>query len=131
MAILRSLLAKPVPRRLAVRCHQARFKGDIHDIGQNLVTMMMEGAGFEVFDLGINKAAEATSKPSSARCRHLGTSVLLRRGDALSMKVVIDTLKEKASVRRHHHAGGRQPISTTFAKARADAWPTPPSPWTR
>ena len=33
-------------------------KGDIHDIGKNLVVMMMEGAGFEVFDLGINNSAE-------------------------------------------------------------------------
>ena len=33
-------------------------KGDIHDIGKNLVSMMMEGAGFDVFDLGINNPVE-------------------------------------------------------------------------
>ena len=36
----------------------ATVKGDVHDIGKNLVIMMMEGAGFEVVDLGINNAVE-------------------------------------------------------------------------
>ena len=50
-------------------------KGDIHDIGKNLVGMMMEGAGFEVVDLGINTDADAyiealgKSSPTSWACR--------------------------------------------------------------
>jgi methanogenic corrinoid protein MtbC1 len=50
-------------------------KGDIHDIGKNLVAMMMEGAGFEVLDLGINNSVENTSRrwrlesPISSACR--------------------------------------------------------------
>ena len=57
MAILRPLLAEtgaePVGKVVI-----GTVKGDIHDIGKNLVGMMLEGAGFEVFDLGINTDAE-------------------------------------------------------------------------
>ena len=57
MAILRPLLAetgaKPVGTMVI-----GTVKGDIHDIGKNLVAMMMEGAGFEVYDIGINNAVE-------------------------------------------------------------------------
>ncbi|WP_295041340.1 membrane dipeptidase, partial [Salinicola sp.] len=57
MAILRPLLAetgaKPVGKMVI-----GTVKGDIHDIGKNLVTMMLEGAGFEVIDLGINTDVE-------------------------------------------------------------------------
>jgi 5-methyltetrahydrofolate--homocysteine methyltransferase len=41
-------------------------KGDIHDIGKNLVGMMMEGAGFDVVDLGINNRSRTISRRSSA-----------------------------------------------------------------
>ena len=44
-------------------------KGDIHDIGKNLVGMMMEGAGFEVIDLGINNPVENTWRPSKSTSR--------------------------------------------------------------
>jgi methanogenic corrinoid protein MtbC1 len=50
-------------------------KGDIHDIGKNLVGMMMEGAGFEVRDLGINNSVEKylealeAKSPTSWACR--------------------------------------------------------------
>ncbi len=57
MAILRPLLAetgaKPVGKVVI-----GTVKGDIHDIGKNLVGMMLEGAGFEVIDLGINTDAD-------------------------------------------------------------------------
>ena len=70
-------------------------KGDIHDIGKNLVAMMMEGAGFEVIDLGINNAVE---KYLDAIEQHkpdiLGMSALLTTTMPY-MKVVIDALKEK------------------------------------
>ena len=57
MAILRPLLTetgvKPIGKMVI-----GTVKGDIHDIGKNLVTMMMEGAGFEVIDIGINNSVE-------------------------------------------------------------------------
>jgi methylmalonyl-CoA mutase cobalamin-binding domain/chain len=70
-------------------------KGDIHDIGKNLVSMMMEGAGFEVVDLGINNAVESYMAALEAEAPDiLGMSALLTTTMPY-MKVVIDTLKEK------------------------------------
>jgi methanogenic corrinoid protein MtbC1 len=73
-------------------------KGDIHDIGKNLVGMMMEGAGFDVIDLGINNAVE---KYMAAIEEHqpdiIGMSALLTTTMPY-MKVVIDTMKERAFV---------------------------------
>src|SRR6202789_4647221 len=94
MAILRPLLiatGAPKMGKMVI----GTVKGDIHDIGKNLVCMMMEGAGFEVFDLGINNSVE---KYLAAIERHqpdiLGMSALLTTTMPY-MKVVIDTLKEK------------------------------------
>ena len=94
MAILRPLLAEtgaPTVGKMVI----GTVKGDIHDIGKNLVSMMMEGAGFEVIDLGINCAVE---KYLDALEEHkpdiLGMSALLTTTMPY-MKVVIDTLKDK------------------------------------
>ena len=94
MSILRPLLAetgaKPVGTMVI-----GTVKGDIHDIGKNLVAMMLEGAGFEVYDIGINNAVEDYV---AALERHkpdiLGMSALLTTTMPY-MKVVIDALKEK------------------------------------
>src|SRR5687768_5701948 len=94
MAVLRPLLAEtgaPPVGKMVI----GTVKGDIHDIGKNLVSMMMEGAGFEVVDLGINcdvdkyLAALEEHKPEI-----LGMSALLTTTMPY-MKVVIDTLGEK------------------------------------
>src|SRR5918994_3472650 len=57
MAILRPLLAETGAESVG-KVVIGTVKGDIHDIGKNLVAMMMEGAGFEVIDIGINSAVE-------------------------------------------------------------------------
>ena len=57
MTILKPLLAETGAPRVG-KMVIGTVKGDIHDIGKNLVTMMMEGAGFEVINLGINNDAE-------------------------------------------------------------------------
>src|SRR6184192_1962287 len=57
MAILRPLLAETGAPRLGTMVI-GTVKGDIHDIGKNLVAMMMEGAGFEVINIGINNPVE-------------------------------------------------------------------------
>jgi methylmalonyl-CoA mutase cobalamin-binding domain/chain len=94
MFILRPLLAEtgaPKVGKMVI----GTVKGDIHDIGKNLVSMMMEGAGFEVIDLGINNPVE---KYMAALEEHgpdiLGMSALLTTTMPY-MKVVIDTLIEK------------------------------------
>src|SRR5258708_12187513 len=94
MFILRPLLAAtgaPKQGKMVI----GTVKGDIHDIGKNLVGMMMEGAGFDVIDLGINNAVE---KYLDAIEKHqpdiIGMSALLTTTMPY-MKVVIDTMKEK------------------------------------
>ena len=94
MAILRPLLAETGAESVG-KMVIGTVKGDIHDIGKNLVAMMMEGAGLEVIDIGINipvetyLAALEEHKPDI-----LGMSALLTTTMPY-MKVVIDTMKEK------------------------------------
>ncbi len=122
MEILRPLLAetgaKPVGKTVI-----GTVKGDIHDIGKNLVTMMMEGAGFEVVDLGINNAVEdylaalEEHKPDI-----LGMSALLTTTMPY-MKVVIDALVEKGIRDDYIVLVGGAPLNEEFGKAvGADAY---------
>jgi corrinoid protein of di/trimethylamine methyltransferase len=94
MAILRPLLAESgAPRQGTLVI--GTVKGDIHDIGQNLVSMMLEGAGFEVTNLGINVDAD---KFLGAIREHqpdiIGMSALLTTTMPY-MKVVVDRLQEE------------------------------------
>ncbi len=98
-------------------------KGDIHDIGKNLVGMMMEGAGFEVIDIGINNSVE---KYLAALEEHkpdiLGMSALLTTTMPY-MKVVVDTLKEKGMRENFIVLVGGAPLNEEFGKAvGADAY---------
>jgi methylmalonyl-CoA mutase cobalamin-binding domain/chain len=98
-------------------------KGDIHDIGKNLVSMMMEGAGFDVIDLGINNPVE---KYLAALEEHkpdiLGMSALLTTTMPY-MKVVIDTMKEKGIRDDYVVLVGGAPLNEAFAEAvGADAY---------
>ncbi len=94
MEILRPLLAETGVEPIG-KIVIGTVKGDIHDIGKNLVSMMLEGAGFEVIDLGINNPVE---KYLDALEKHkpdiLGMSALLTTTMPY-MKVVIDTMKQK------------------------------------
>ena len=122
MAILRPLLAetgaKPVGKVVI-----GTVKGDIHDIGKNLVGMMLEGAGFEVVDLGVNTdvdrflAALEAHKPDI-----LGMSALLTTTMPY-MKVVIDTLKERGIRDDYIVLVGGAPLNEEFGAAvGADAY---------
>ena len=98
-------------------------KGDIHDIGKNLVSMMLEGAGFEVIDLGINNPVE---KYLEALEKHrpdiLGMSALLTTTMPY-MKVVIDTMKQKGIREEYIVLVGGAPLNEEFGKAvGADAY---------
>jgi len=122
MAILRPLLAATGAPKMG-KMVIGTVKGDIHDIGKNLVCMMMEGAGFEVIDLGINNSVEkyldaiATHQPEI-----LGMSALLTTTMPY-MKVVIDTLKEKGIRNDHIVLVGGAPLNEAFAEAiGADAY---------
>jgi len=122
MVLLRPLLAEtgaPKVGKMVI----GTVKGDIHDIGKNLVCMMMEGAGFEVVDLGINNPVE---KYLAAIEEHkpdiLGMSALLTTTMPY-MKVVIDTLKEKGMRNDYLVLVGGAPLNEAFAEAiGADAY---------
>ena len=122
MAILRPLLAATGAPKMG-KMVIGTVKGDIHDIGKNLVCMMMEGAGFEVIDLGVNNAVE---KFLAAIAEHqpdiVGMSALLTTTMPY-MKVVIDTLKEKGIRNDYIVLVGGAPLNETFANSiGADAY---------
>ncbi len=122
MFILRPLLAETGAPKIG-KMVIGTVKGDIHDIGKNLVCMMMEGAGFEVIDLGINNPVE---KYLEAIDEHqpeiLGMSALLTTTMPY-MKVVIDTMKEKGMRNDHIVLVGGAPLNESFANAvGADAY---------
>ncbi len=122
MEILRPLLAETGAESIG-KMVIGTVKGDIHDIGKNLVGMMMEGAGFEVIDIGINNSVD---KYLAALEEHkpdiLGMSALLTTTMPY-MKVVVDTLKEKGMRENYIVLVGGAPLNEEFGKAvGADAY---------
>ena len=67
-------------------------KGDLHDIGKNLVAMMLEGAGFEVQDLGVDVTPEAFVKAAQGGVQLIGMSALLTTTMS-NMEVIVQALK--------------------------------------
>jgi 5-methyltetrahydrofolate--homocysteine methyltransferase len=122
MAILKPLLAETGAPRVG-KMVIGTVKGDIHDIGKNLVGMMMEGAGFEVVDLGINNAVDAYLEALATEDADiLGMSALLTTTMPY-MKVVIDTMVEKGIRDDFIILVGGAPLNEEFGKAiGADAY---------
>ena len=122
MNILRPLLAETGAESVG-KVVVGTVKGDIHDIGKNRVAMMLEGAGFEVIDLGINTDAE---KFIAALEEHqpdiLGMSALLTTTMPY-MKVVVDTMKERGIRDKYIILVGGAPLNEEFGEAvGADAY---------
>jgi methylmalonyl-CoA mutase cobalamin-binding domain/chain len=122
MNILRPLLAETGAESVG-KVVVGTVKGDIHDIGKNLVAMMLEGAGFEVIDLGINTDAD---KFIAALEEHqpdiLGMSALLTTTMPY-MKVVVDTMKERGIRDKYIILVGGAPLNEEFGAAvGADAY---------
>ena len=122
MVVLRPLLAETGAPRVG-KIVIGTVKGDIHDIGKNLVSMMLEGAGFEVIDIGINNPVEnyiealEEHKPDI-----LGMSALLTTTMPY-MKVVIDALVEKGMRDDYIVLVGGAPLNEAFATSiGADAY---------
>jgi 5-methyltetrahydrofolate--homocysteine methyltransferase len=122
MEILKPILsetgAKPIGKMVV-----GTVKGDIHDIGKNLVGMMMEGAGFEVINLGINTTVdEFRAALDEHEADILGMSALLTTTMPY-MKVVIDSLVDDG-VRDHYIVlVGGAPLNEEFASSiGADAY---------
>ncbi len=122
MAILKPLLAETGAPRMG-KMVIGTVKGDIHDIGKNLVSMMMEGAGFEVVDLGINNPVENfLDALVQEEADILGMSALLTTTMPY-MKVVIDSLVEKGMRDDYIVLVGGAPLNEEFGRAiGADAY---------
>ncbi|MGF1551004.1 MAG: corrinoid protein [Paracoccaceae bacterium] len=122
MGVLKPLLAESDAPRMG-KMVIGTVKGDIHDIGKNLVSMMMEGAGFEVVDIGINNPVEnyfealEREKPDI-----LGMSALLTTTMPY-MKVVIDKMKADGIRDDYVVLVGGAPLNEEFGRAiGADAY---------
>ena len=122
MSILRPLLAETGAPRVG-KVVIGTVKGDIHDIGKNLVSMMLEGAGFEVIDLGINNPVENYIKAlEEHKPDILGMSALLTTTMPY-MKVVIDAMKNKGIRDDFIILVGGAPLNEEFGKSiGADAY---------
>ena len=122
MALLEPILSasgiEPIARMVI-----GTVKGDIHDIGKNLVGMMMEGAGVEVFNLGINTDVdEFINALEEHNATILGMSALLTTTMPY-MKVVIDELKQRGLRDKYIIMVGGAPLNDEFAAAiGADAY---------
>ena len=116
MELLRPLLAetgvKPVGKMVI-----GTVKGDIHDIGKNLVSMMMEGAGFEVVDIGINNDVDAyLAALEEHQPDILGMSALLTTTMPY-MKVVIDEMVKQGIRDDYIVLVGGAPLNEEFGRA--------------
>ena len=122
MEILRPLLTETGAEQIG-KMVIGTVKGDIHDIGKNLVAMMMEGAGLEVINLGINVDADMfIAAIRKHRPQLLGMSALLTTTMPY-MKVVIDTLGEEGLRDDIYVMVGGAPVTENFAKdVGADAY---------
>jgi methylmalonyl-CoA mutase cobalamin-binding domain/chain len=122
MELLRPLLAETGAQRIG-KVVIGTVKGDIHDIGKNLVAMMLEGAGFDVVDLGINNPVEDyLAALEEHRPDILGMSALLTTTMPY-MKVVIDELQAKGLRDKYIVMVGGAPLNEEFGKAvGADAY---------
>ncbi len=116
--ILSAIGARPVGKVVV-----GTVKGDIHDIGKNLFGMMMEGAGFEVIDLGINIEADTyINAIEENNANILGMSALLTTTMPY-MKIVIDTMKERGIRDDYIVLVGGAPLNEEFGEAiGADAY---------
>ena len=122
MVVLRPLLTETGAPRVG-KAVIGTVKGDIHDIGKNLVSMMWEGAGFEVIDIGINNPVENYLEALEAHKPDiLGMSALLTTTMPY-MKVVIDTMIEKGIRDDYIVLVGGAPLNEEFSRSvGADAY---------
>lgn len=122
MEMLRPLLAETGAPKMGTMVI-GTVKGDIHDIGKNLVAMMMEGAGFDVINLGINNSADKfIDAIIENNADILGMSALLTTTMPY-MRVVINQLKEKGIRDDIIVLVGGAPLNEAFAEdIQADAY---------
>ena len=100
-------------------------KGDMHDIGKNLVAMMLKGAGFEIYDLGTDVDADTfIGKAEEVNADIICMSALLTT-TMTYMQTVVDTLKERKLRDKYIVMVGGAPVSEEFAKQVGADYYTP------
>lgn len=114
MEVLKPLLVKEgVP--LAGRVVLGTVRGDLHDIGKNLVGIMLQGAGYEIIDLGVDVAPEAfVDAAASGDARVIGLSALLTT-TMVGMKAVVDHVRARGLADRIKVIVGGAPLTQAFA----------------
>ena len=123
MTVLRPLLQQGQEGRLG-QCVIGTVKGDLHDIGKNLVAMMLESTGFEIIDLGVDASPEAFVEAvcSHPECRIVGLSALLTT-TMDSMGATVRALEEAGVRQRVKIMVGGAPVTEAFAAGiTADAY---------
>ena len=114
LGILKPILAKSSGVTTA-KVALGTVKGDLHDIGKNLVGMMLEGAGFEVVDLGIDVSAEKFVQSAQEKgAQVIGMSALLTT-TMMQMKTTVEMVK-KAGFQGVKTIVGGAPVTAEFAK---------------
>jgi len=117
MGLLRPILAQSSAKTSTGKFVIGTVKGDIHDIGKNLVGMMLEGAGFEVIDLGINNPVENYLEAIDMHQPNvLGMSALLTTTMPY-MGVVIEELDKRGILKELPVMVGGAPLNQEFADA--------------
>ena len=116
LAVLKPLL-EATPTKSRGKILIATVKGDVHDIGKNLVAMMLEGAGFEVIDLGVDvPVARIVDEVKAHAPEILGLSALLTT-TMPEMRVALNALKENGLRDRVRVMVGGAPIDAKFAES--------------
>ena len=115
MAILKPILTKSAATR-ATRVAVGTVKGDLHDIGKNLVVMMLEGGGFEVTDLGIDVPREKFIEAiKNDQAQVIGMSALLTT-TMREMKNTIQAIEQAGLRNKVKVVIGGAPVTERFAK---------------
>ena len=122
MAVLKPILTKsnsPMAGKIAI----GTVKGDLHDIGKNLVGMMLEGGGFEVIDLGVDVPPETFLKAVNEHHPQVVAMSALLTTTLKEMKNTINTLKQAGFKDRVKTIIGGAPVTQKFAnEIGADAY---------
>lgn len=113
MDILQPILAKSGVKPIA-KIAVGTVKGDLHDIGKNLVIMMLHGAGFETTDLGIDLPPEKFVEAAKQGAQIIGLSALLTT-TMPAMKKVIDVFKESGIRDKVKIMVGGAPVTQEYA----------------
>ncbi len=115
LGILKPLLARTGPKT-AAKVVLGTVKGDVHDIGKNLVGMMLEGGGFEVVDIGVDAPPEKFIQAiNDSGAKIVGMSALLT-STMIQMKATIEALKTSPLSRGLKIIVGGAPVTDRFAR---------------